>query len=153
MVPVSLACLQRHPDVPRAQDPGSEGLDMIIMPGVTFDRSFSRLGYGKGFYDRFLSAYTSSAPSSQMTSTSGATDSSRRSIPQLGETISDGALLSDYRLIVTLTTQVAVALQEHVLDEGAVPIDETDWKVDAIVSPTIASQDMVLRRSSDSGRP
>jgi 5-formyltetrahydrofolate cyclo-ligase len=32
----------------------SEGLDLIVMPGIAFDSSFGRLGHGKGFYDYFL---------------------------------------------------------------------------------------------------
>lgn len=74
------------------------------MPGVAFDRSFSRLGYGKGFYDRFLSTYTGitsnvSAPPVKTTSQlhppaqeaelstpdlSAPAPATRRSIPKLG---------------------------------------------------------------------
>jgi 5-formyltetrahydrofolate cyclo-ligase len=32
----------------------TEKIDMVVVPGVCFDRQCHRVGYGKGFYDRFL---------------------------------------------------------------------------------------------------
>jgi 5-formyltetrahydrofolate cyclo-ligase len=37
-------------------------LDVVLMPGVAFDRWGRRIGYGGGFYDRFLRSVRPTAP-------------------------------------------------------------------------------------------
>ncbi|KAL4079497.1 5-formyltetrahydrofolate cyclo-ligase [Scleroderma citrinum] len=81
-------------------------LDVILLPGLAFDRSLSRLGHGKGYYDKFLSSYITAA---------------KRPRPLL----------------------VALALQQQLLDAGQVPITDSDWKVDVVITPndTITKDD------------
>ncbi|KAJ7634600.1 hypothetical protein FB45DRAFT_989450 [Roridomyces roridus] len=51
----------RHADVVR-ENAQQVGVDVILVPCVAFDRSFSRLGHGKGYYDRFITTYSEQRP-------------------------------------------------------------------------------------------
>jgi 5-formyltetrahydrofolate cyclo-ligase len=52
--PGPLGILQPPLDKPVAP----EDLDLLIVPGVGFDRLGNRLGYGGGFFDRYLALFT-----------------------------------------------------------------------------------------------
>mmetsp|Transcript_21950 Transcript_21950/g.18223 ORF Transcript_21950/g.18223 Transcript_21950/m.18223 type:complete len:203 (+) Transcript_21950:40-648(+) len=43
----------------RARALDTDSLDVIIVPGLAFDENCQRLGRGKGYYDRYLSRWTS----------------------------------------------------------------------------------------------
>ncbi|KAJ3544745.1 hypothetical protein NM688_g5706 [Phlebia brevispora] len=94
-------------------DPG-ESLDLIIVPGVAFDRSLSRLGHGKGYYDRFITAYVASRGSKK---------------PFLGR-----YLWMVLRRELTVIPS-GLALREQIIGHDEVPVVPHDWKMDAIVSP------------------
>lgn len=47
----------REPDEDRSRVYDGLGRPVCIVPGLSFDRWGFRLGYGKGYYDRFLSRY------------------------------------------------------------------------------------------------
>lgn len=42
---------------PKEECPKAEGGGFMLVPGVAFDREGGRIGYGKGFYDRYFSTH------------------------------------------------------------------------------------------------
>ena len=45
----------REPDTTKTKELGVGEIDIVIVPGLAFDRHRNRLGRGAGFYDRFIS--------------------------------------------------------------------------------------------------
>lgn len=75
-------------------------LDLIVMPGVAFDSNLARLGYGRGYYDRFVNMYAEKYGNERT--------------PLL----------------------VGIALDEQIVESGAIPLEEHDRILDAVLTPT-----------------
>lgn len=59
---------------PAIRTQGESGLplpDVVLVPGLAFDQLGNRLGYGKGYYDRFLARLTGSGNDARQTTASG----------------------------------------------------------------------------------
>ena len=93
-------------------------LPIFFSSGVAFDRSLSRLGHGKGYYDRFISSYIASG----------------RNKPLLGMFNWSYITVIRFVNILIFWKIVGLSLREQ-LQSTAVPINETDWKLDILVTP------------------
>ena len=100
----------------------SRRLDLIIMPGVAFDRGLGRLGHGKGFYDRFLKLYHDLNISVL---------GEEGKMPFLGTCEVLNSLIS-VLLSLTHTLLVGLALDVQLLPDK-IPTDASDWRLDALV--------------------
>ncbi len=135
--------------VPTATDEDGAPLDVILIPGacgaaeaseyptshafflfgcvstlglgVAFDRSLARLGHGKGYYDRFLTSYTSLA-SARGTAKPLFGEQSQRHPDFVAD-------------LSWLSFKVGLALREQVLAAGEVPVGANDVRVDMVVTP------------------
>lgn len=109
------------PEAPDSNDEESHtiakpgDIDLLVVPGLAFDRFGSRLGQGKGYYDRFISDIT--------IKTSTTTTTTNVSQEEGGEDTRRRPIL------------VAVGLEPSFVDGDRIPMAEYDVPMDRLIVP------------------
>lgn len=119
-----LNCLGGQGVSPRSDEATKEhGLDLIVMPGMAFDRRFRRLGHGKGYYDHFLTRYSKSS------------NAATPKMPFLGKNNRHYCYKPSRSEPSLTVTTVALCLKEQMLPPVEdIPVSEHDWPIDAIIT-------------------
>jgi 5-formyltetrahydrofolate cyclo-ligase len=116
------AMLEHHPNTSLkyilvAESTSSPAIDLILMPGMAFDRTLARLGHGKGYYDRFITGY--------------------RALLE-GHHKGHEVLLCTSRIappqVALIYSSDGLSLDEQILEDGAIPMTETDARLDVLVT-------------------
>ncbi|EFP89565.1 5,10-methenyltetrahydrofolate synthetase [Puccinia graminis f. sp. tritici] len=128
LVPVSFSSSSSSPQVFQF-DPAKiaglenalpEGLDLILLPGLAFDRFGNRLGRGKGYYDEYLNAYPSVA--------------SRPSITNYPDHLTEKQ--QSEKSTRRWPILVGMCLREQLLPEKEyIPTQAHDRRIDYLISP------------------
>jgi 5-formyltetrahydrofolate cyclo-ligase len=98
------------------------GLDLIITPGLGFDRDLGRIGRGMGFYDNFFARCQSHS------------SLANGKAPWKGESIKTLVCLILQLIFGCFLSKVGLALNEQILPgEDRVPMEKTDKLLDALI--------------------
>ncbi|MBO5096767.1 MAG: 5-formyltetrahydrofolate cyclo-ligase [Agathobacter sp.] len=88
----------------------SEDKILVLLPGAVFDLEGNRIGYGGGFYDRYL-----------------------HDLEWLLENLQEQSCKAQEMPIVTMY-KMALAFECQVVEQGMIPVEEHDVQVDVIVT-------------------
>jgi 5-formyltetrahydrofolate cyclo-ligase len=95
-------------------------LDLVIVPGLAFDRQCWRLGHGKGYYDRFLASM----------------QDRHGHMPATGKT--------DVTVNLRQHNAVALALDDQIMGDGEIPHEEHDIRPQCLATPAALITNLMM---------